>query len=129
MKKLLAICFSVMFMTSCVKDENITREDYIGAWTCEETTSQSGKSTFTVHIKEGSGTDKITIENFYNFGFGNSVTATVTEDDISIPKQTFSGSNEVSGGGTMLDNNKITLTYSVKDSSSTDNVTATLTKQ
>lgn len=129
MKKLLVIFAATLFFTSCQKDGPTTREDYIGAWTCDETSTQLGKTTFTVHLKEGSGTDQILIENFYNFGFGNMAKATVTEDEITIPKQTFSGSNEVSGSGTMLSKTKINLSYTVKDSSGTDNVTAVLTKQ
>jgi hypothetical protein len=129
MKKIIFACSMLLILASCQKDETFSREDYIGSWTVDENSTQNSTSKFTVHIKEGSGSDKIIIENFYNFGFNQSVTATVVEDDLTIAKQTFSGSSEVTGSGTMLSKTKINLTYSVKDSSGTDNVTATLTKQ
>lgn len=130
MKKLL-LSFSVvvLFLQSCVKDETFTREDYIGSWTCEETSSLNGPSKFTVHMREGTGSDEIVMENFYNFGFQEKVKASVVEDNLTINSQTFAGSSTVSGSGTMVSKSKITMSYSVVDSSGTDNVTATFTKQ
>jgi hypothetical protein len=130
MKKLLFALSLILLISSCTKDETFSREDYIGSWTVEENSTQNGTTKFTVHMKEGTGTDDIIIENFYNFGFQYSVKGNVIQEEITIPKQNFSvNREEVSGSGTMVSKTKINLTYSVKDTTGTDNVVATLTKQ
>lgn len=130
MKKLFSILsITLLILSGCQKDEVFSREDYIGSWTCDESSAQNGTSKFTVHIKKGTGDADVIIENFYNFGFQNTIKGTVAEDELTITSQTFAVSNTVQGSGSMIAKNKINLSYTVKDSSGTDNVTAVLTKQ
>lgn len=125
-------------VTSCVPEEteNPTptdeRDKFVGAWKCEEASSINGNSTFTIDINK-STTEKsqVIIENFYNYGFNKTAIATVSGNTLTIPSQTFSGTNTLSGSGKLSsDGKKIEdLNYTVNDGSSDDNCTAVLTKQ
>lgn len=124
--------------TSCVPEEteNPTptdeRDKFVGSWKCEENSSINGNSTFTIDINK-STTEKsqVILENFYNYGFNKTAIATVSGNTLTIPSQTFSGTNTLSGSGTLsADGKKIQdLNYTVNDGSSDDNCTAVLTKQ
>ena len=101
---------------------------HTNGWSCAESSSQSGTSSFTVHInKSTSNTSQIFIENFYNFGFQNKATATVSGSSFTIASQTLAG-NTVQGSGTMQGNGTVTMNYTVNSGSSIDTCTATLTK-
>lgn len=142
MKKLLSlsrlsILLIVMMTAACQPDEEEEtptptdeRNKFVHAngWSCAENSSQSGASTFTVHItKSTSNTAQIQIENFYNFGFQNKATATVSGSSFSIASQQLSG-NTIQGSGTLQSNGTITMNYTVNSGSTIDTCTATLTK-
>ncbi len=125
-------------LTSCVPEEEETptptdeRDKFVGSWKCEEASSVNGNSTFEIEIKK-STTEKsqVIFENFYNFGYNKTAIATVSGNTLTIPSQTFSGTNTLSGSGTLsADGKKIeALNYTVNDGSSDDNCTSLLTKQ
>lgn len=127
-----------VIVTSCVPEDNENptpldeRDNFIGAWSCSENSSINGKSTFTVDIKK-SNTEKsqVILENFYNYGFNKTAVATISGNKITIPNQTFSGSNTLSGSGTISSDGKRieSFNYVVNDGSSDDNCTSKLTKQ
>lgn len=97
-------------------------------WSCAENSSQSGTSTFTVHInKSTTNESQIFIENFYNFGFQNKATASVSGSSFTIASQQLAG-NTVQGSGTMQSNGTVTMNYTVNSGSAIDTCTATLTK-
>lgn len=108
------------------------RDKFVGAWNCSENSSLNGKSTFTVDINK-SNTEKsqVILENFYNYGFNKTAIATISGNKITIPSQTFSGTNTLSGSGTLsADGKKIEyLNYVVNDGSVADTCKAVLTKQ
>ena len=120
-------------LTACTKEEDPTpvdpRDQYIGSWVCAENSKINGQTTFNVNIKKNTADEsQIFIENFYNYGFNKSVYITLSTNTITIPQQTFSGSNTVNGTGTASSSSKINLTYYVKDGASTDTCTSILTK-
>ncbi len=120
-------------LTACTKDEEPTpvdpRDQYVGSWVCAENSKINGQTTFNVNIKKNTADEtQILIDNFYNYGFNKSIYITLSSTTITIPQQTFSGSNTVNGTGTASSASKINLTYYVKDGASTDTCTSILTK-
>lgn len=128
----------IMTAVSCAPEEEEEPEPTItddrdmfvhsNGWSCAENSSQSGPSTFTVHInKSTTNSSQIFIENFYNFGFQNKATATVSGSSFTIASQQLAG-NTIQGNGTMQANGTVTMNYTVNSGSAIDTCTATLTK-
>jgi hypothetical protein len=127
----------VLAVSSCApEEENPTptptddRDRFVNAngWSCQENSSETGASTFTVHIlKSSSSTTQIQIENFYNFGFTNKATATTSGNSFTIASQQLSG-NTIQGSGALQANGTITMNYTVNNGTTIDNCTAVLTK-
>jgi hypothetical protein len=108
------------------------RDNFEGSWTCAETSKQNGNSTFTVHIvKSTNNSSQVVLENFYNYGFNKTLNADISGSSITIASQLFSGTNRVSGNGT-LSGSKINMNYVVDDGAGTaaayDTCKAVLTK-
>ncbi len=129
------ILFSLLLVSSCKKEEPTPstpadpRDQYVGSWTCNETSQLNGSTSFTIHInKSGSNSAQVLIENFYNLGFSNTAAVTVNSTSLTIPQQTYSG-NQISGSGTLTSSTTISLTYTVFDGSNTDHCTASCVKQ
>lgn len=120
------------FFSSCQPDEEPAptdaRDVYVAAWTCNETSSQVGASSFEVHInKVTSNTTQVQIENFYSMGFGFNAKADINGNSMTISQQTVNG-NQVHGSGTKTGTNSISLTYYVNNGSGIDTCTASLTR-
>lgn len=96
-QKLRSLLHSVLILgvlvtfQSCTKDEDEKddADSYVGTWRVDETSSVSANSVYNVHINKVSE-NRITIENFYNYGFNNSITADIAGNQITIYAQTFS---------------------------------------
>ena len=135
MKKLtpyLAAFTLALFISSCA-DEPTTpadeRDKFVGSFTCQETSTQNGGSTFTVHVnKSSSVTTEMEIENFYNLGFQNKAIAGVSGSAFTISSQLYSG-NTINGSGTSTGSTTFNMSYYVNDGSTIDTCTATCTKQ
>jgi hypothetical protein len=73
----------ILFLAACQPEETPKpeRDKFIGSWTCAESSTVNGSSSFTVHITESSAKDtEVYIENFYNYGSDtDNVTATLTK--------------------------------------------------
>jgi hypothetical protein len=123
-----------MFLSSCADEEEPTptgddRDKFVGSWTCNETSQQNGASTFTIHInKNNSNTTGINIESFYNMGFQNVASATVTGSSFSVPSQPYAGLT-ISGSGTSTGATSLNMSYIVINGSVHDTCTASCTKQ
>jgi hypothetical protein len=134
--KILTYSFSagMLFLASCTPDDQEpvpkdSRDQYLGTWTCSENSKQNGQSTYNVNLKiNTSDKDQMLIDNLYNYGFNKTAYFIINASAISIPSQTYSGSNTLSGSGTISSSSKINLTFYVKDGASTDTCTAVLTK-
>jgi hypothetical protein len=129
----LLILSSVLLVGCQPEEEDPTpsddRDKFIGTWSCAETSSQNGSSTFEVHInKSTTSTSQVVIENFYNYGFNKSATASISGSSLTIASQSFSGTT-IQGSGTSNSSTKISMNYTVNDGSDTDTVSAVLTKK
>jgi hypothetical protein len=130
-----ALILLVFAASSCAPEEEEPtpvddRDKFVSAngWSCQENSSQTGASTFTVHItKSSSNTAQIQLENFYNYGFQNKAIASVNGSSFTIASQQISG-NTVQGSGTLQSNGSITMNYTVNTGSAIDTCTAVMTK-
>lgn len=132
-----AVVIMVMMVSACVPDEEEEptptddRDKFVhgNGWSCAETSSMNGNSTFTVHInKSSSNADQVVIENFYGLGFPVKATATVNGNSLTIASQQLSG-NTVQGSGNYQANGTVTMNYTVNTGSGIDTCSATLTKK
>ncbi len=127
LRLIIGIVFLSVFFYSC-EDDTITsgdlRDEYIGEWTCHESSDQFGPSDYFVIISKGLDEDHIQISNFYNLGETEYVSIFIEDNSLMISNQTVKG-NEISGSG----NSNISFTtidfiYTVYDGAETDQVTA-----
>ena len=139
------ICFLLIsasfFISGCAKDEDNSqpgnntnsasdpRDAIIGSWVCQEKSSLNGTSGFPVKItKNTSVSDGISLDNFYNIGFGNITAATTNGSFIGISNQAVSG-YAIQGTGSVTSSTKININYTVNYNNVVDNCSAVLTKQ
>lgn len=129
-----ASLMTVLFLASCSnKDANqatptVTdaREKFHGIWAVTEISKDYGSSTYNCTIADSTAANYIQLA--YLYGFSKKIYSTVSESNLTIPVQTIQGSN-VSGNGSLVNANRINLTYYVQTSSTHyDTVTAVLTK-
>ncbi len=116
MKRVLYIFVSVLLFASCT-GEDLSPDhppgvsDYTGSWNVQEDCSKSG---YSVEISaDYSDSTKVYISNFAQLGYDMQVHANISEDLITVLKQTVDGT-EVQGNGT-LSGDKITWSYSLND--------------
>lgn len=127
----LFLTFALIFTAiSCELDDPFDQGDTIdeltGNWTCAESSSQLGNTTYTVTISsDPMNINGILIENFY--GINSTVEAVVSGSILTIPDQTTPDNYTIFGSGTISGNrNTINLQYTVDDNSGgpVDNCTA-----
>ncbi len=118
---------SLLFFASCIKDETTTLD---GTWSCSETSVVYGSTNpYEVNITtDASNENKIYLENFYDLGYNNKVTATLSGDNISISSQTIDGYT-ISGSGTKNSESSLSFTYYSYDGADHDTITSTYTKK
>lgn len=119
---------SLLIITSCVPtdDENVDLDD---TWGCTETSILFGNTSYEVNIStDASNSSIIYLENFYNLGFSNKATATVSGDNINISTQTIDG-YQISGSGTVNSQNSLSFNYYSYDGSDRDTISATYTRK
>ncbi len=113
---------------SCDKTSNDpatdVREQYVGFWTSTESTSISYPVTISL---DASNSAQILINNFHYLGASEKAYAIATKSSLTFPSQVICG-NTISGSGTYVNANKITLKYYVNDQTTIDTVNATYTK-
>jgi hypothetical protein len=106
------LLFGILFLASCTKDDEIiTRDQYIGTWSCKETENQLAPTTFSISMEALGTEDSLRVYNFNNLGASEHAIFIVNSSSVVIPSQ-YIDSFLVSGSGT-LSNNKINLTYTV----------------
>ena len=128
----------LLFLASCASDDSDTatptddRDTYIGTWSCAETSSKSGNSTFDVTIRKDVNEDsQLFIDNFYLLGSSHAAVVKKSGSNLTLSTQSVSG-NTIQGSGTIVSNTKWSLSYTVNDGSGAsgiDNCTAILTKK
>lgn len=127
-----------LLLESCAPNESDNpaptddQDKYIGTWSCAETSSNNGASTFDVTLRKNSNVEnQLLIDNFYLLGASYSAAVTKSGSSLTLASQSISG-NTVQGNGSISSDTKISLTYTVNDgsgASGTDNCSAILTKR
>jgi hypothetical protein len=125
---------AVLFLASCSTKDDTTatpastdpRDKFHGNWAVSETSKDYGSSTYSCSITDSSAATYIYVA--YLYGFNKKVYSTVSGSTMTIPSQVIQGNN-VTGNGTLVNANRINLTYYVQTTlSHYDTVTAVLTK-
>jgi hypothetical protein len=130
--RLIAILVACSILTlSCedTTDQKSGVNNITDTWQCKETSTTYGQSTYSVNItKSSTDSTKVFIDNFYQMGAGNKVTAKLSGLTLSIPNQTVDGF-AITGSGTISSNYKtINWTYTVNDGAEVDHATAVYSK-
>ncbi|MBA3899939.1 MAG: hypothetical protein H0X62_06975 [Bacteroidetes bacterium] len=119
------------FLTSCEPEEpeppgGNNNENITGTWSCAETSQEYGTSNYEVIISNSpSSSSQVRIQNFYQLK-GAFVNVSVSGSSLTIPKQTVQ-SIEFAGTGTIVNSNRINLSYTADDGGGViDQVTAGL---
>lgn len=133
MKKLLPLITAALLLfatglASCddpaVPDDTDPRANYTFTWTCAE----EGGLTYPVTITEDpSNSSRVLMANFHYFGNSEKAYAIATSNNLTLPSQELCN-NTISGSGTLVNANKITLKYYVNNHSTIDTVNAVYTK-
>lgn len=132
---------AVAFTFSCKpdsKDETDTnnnavedaRKDFVGTWSCTETSQIHKTSTFSIEIKlDPSNSSQVMIYNIYHLGTTEYVLATINGTSLSIAEQPVCNNTaKLKGSGSLVSANKLNLSYSYNDTADLDNATAVCTK-
>jgi hypothetical protein len=140
MKKLTPFAFTlfltmILVLPSCEKEDEPEpetsgttdpRAKFHGHWYNSEISSANGSSTYYVEIGDSSNASYILFAGLY--GYQAKVYATINTNSLTIPEQIVEG-NKVSGSGTLVNSNQISLSYLVwLGGSNYDTVRSTLTK-
>ncbi len=108
-------------------DPTVTRDDYLGQWTCASDGPVGGPLNFTMNITAGSTSSAIRMQNFDGYGQSTYVNATVNGGNITIPVN-YVGSDTLQGSGTFRSDGTLSFSYSIRDGQTVDNRTATATR-
>jgi hypothetical protein len=131
MKKILIIALLfVAFLSACDPNENIfiTRDDYVGTWSCTDNEVLITKQVYDVIIElDQDNSSMIIIRNFSNAGNTNHIHAVVASKNFTFESQTIAGET-VYGDGKLISNNRIECTYTKSDAADNYNCTAIFTK-
>lgn len=120
----------LVFATSCLPDENEDdpRLDWVGSWTCNETSGDFAPQVYNITIDLGSGTDGIVMRGLYNQGSSFRVDAIVSARSLTIPNQS-TGGFQINGGGSANSNfTRIDFNFTINDGGGADNVQAYLVR-
>ncbi|MCB0581423.1 MAG: hypothetical protein KDD10_19190 [Phaeodactylibacter sp.] len=121
----LAAAILVLSAFGCKKDEELARIKFLGAYSVVETCGSGNDSYEIIIIESGSSDNAIVINNLYDFG--ESVSATVSGNSVTIPSQLLSGIT-YSGNGT-ISGSTLTINFTVSDSVDSDNCNAICTRK
>lgn len=108
-------------------DPTVTRDDYLGQWTCASDGQIGGPLNFTMNITAGTSSNAIRMQNFDGYGQSAYVNATVNGGNITIPVN-YLGSDTLQGSGTYRSDGTLSFSYSIRDGQTVDNRTATATR-
>jgi len=117
------------FINACKTDNNEpnnndVRSKYVATWTCNE---QGGMSYPVVITLDSSNSAQILIGNFHFLGSGTKAKAIATATSLTLPSQDLCGYT-FTGGGTLVNSNKINMLYYANNHSTIDTVNATYSK-
>jgi len=128
MYKILSLLALVLVLQSCEieQDDNNSRADFLGVWTCNEIEGELAPQTYAVEIYAIGLSNSVGIIGLYNQGSGFVLNGEISGRNLLLPLQTVNGINIGGSGtiGTSLD--QITLNFTANDGSGNDQVKAIL---
>lgn len=129
-KNLALVTLLFVVATSCLPDEDDEdpRLNWVGSWTCNETSGDFAPQVYNVTIDLGSGSDGIVLRGLYNQGSSFRIDAIVSGRNFSIPNQSKDGF-QISGDGSANSGfTRIDFSFSINDGGGADNVQAYLVR-
>lgn len=141
MKKLLYISgiACLLLAASCASDKKEDdpqapspttdgRDQFVAYWNVNENSAAAGPNNYTVNIvKSQVNANEVLMNNFYGIP-GSSVRASVSGISLNIPYQSVPSGFVIGGKGTLVNSNKITMTYTAQLGTNRDSCTADYTK-
>lgn len=126
LRLILTIAIGSLFLVSCAEDTDIstTASDFVGTWTCNETSGDFSPRTYTVNIMTNGSS--ISIHGLYSSNV--SLNANVYGASLEIPTQSSGGITFAGSGSINSSKNRIDLSFSANDGSGTDDVVVYMTK-
>ncbi len=125
------LLFIAVLFNACEDDivsSGDLRDEYIGQWTCHESSEQYGDSDYFVSVSKGMDEDHILISNFYNLGESESVSVYIQDNSLTILNQTVKGNDIQGSGNSSISFSTINFTYTVNDGAELDHATAEYTR-
>jgi hypothetical protein len=126
MKKIFPFLAMILFLQACEieQDEDTSRADFLGLWTCTETEGELAPQTYAIEIYAIGLGNSVGITGLYNQGGSFILNGDVSGRNLSIPLQSVDGIS-IGGSGTMsFSLDKITLNFTANDGSGNDQVVA-----
>ena len=133
MKYLIFAFLGLVLVSSCKKEDEVTRNDFVGTWNAEESIIIAGQTmtddyTFVITPDPGNS-DKLIMTGFANIGAPLSATVSgrnFTTEEIGI---TYNGINGTFNGSGSLNGNTLTYEYTIVTDAETFEWNGTATKQ
>lgn len=119
-----------LFLTSCETDiiDIDDRQQWLGAWTCQETSGDFAPQSYTITIYEGTQLDEVEVSGLYNQGTSFTLYANVYNDDLIIPNQTVDGFTVAGSFEINSDGDGATVDFIINDGAGGDNVGGNLSR-
>jgi hypothetical protein len=136
--KILFWIFIILFagFSACNPDDDdtsgsgtYTPETFVGNWNCVENSQNMGSSSYIITINRSqTANNHLWVDNFYHLGVGFQVTMVLNGSNINIPQQIV-GTYTFSGNGTVINSNRVNLSFMADDGGGiADAVSATLSR-
>lgn len=130
-QRLFLLAAMVIGINACEPDDvapDVTRDDYLGAWTGQSDGPINGPLGFQMTITaSNSAPNEILMDNFDAVGVGRKVIAVVDGGNITIPLNYISG-DSIIGSGRYKTDGTLSFSFTVSDGQSVDERTATATR-
>lgn len=104
------------------------RDKLVSSWKCQENSTTYGTQNYYVEIIKDTVPGKITIDNFFNLGFGKAIKANVSGQTITINNQMVEGHLFNGTGSVSANYNSISWSYTFDEGNGPENVSAVYTK-
>lgn len=126
MYKIFSLIAIVLFLQACEtdQDDQSTREDFLGQWTCTEIEGELAPQTYAIEIYAIGLGNAVGIRGLYNQGNNFVLNGEISGRTIMLPLQMVGGIT-FGGSGTMTSElDEIKLNFTANDGSGNDQVKA-----
>lgn len=120
----------VLVATGCGDDDEMMvddREKFLGTYQAADQCSITGVDNYSVTITAGAGPNEVNISNFWDVTT-NPTTATVSGDEITIPRQDPDNDQVFASGSGTINGNVISLDFTMETAFGDDVCSSRMTK-